>query len=51
MDGASPRDKLVAFRVNAEEDVELQRKMACRGVTDKSAYFRSRIEEDTCDQP
>lgn len=46
MQGATPRDKLVAFRLNTEEDQERERKMARRGMTDKSVYFRTLMHED-----
>lgn len=45
LDGAGPRDKLVAFRVNAEEEQEMEVKRLRRGL-DVSNYFRTLMHED-----
>jgi hypothetical protein len=44
--GATPRSKLVAFRLNAEEDRERIEKMASRGISDTSDYYRTLQKED-----
>lgn len=46
MQGATPRDSLVAFRLNTEEADEMVRKMGIRGIREKSAYFRTLMHED-----
>jgi hypothetical protein len=46
MQGSTPRDKLVAFRLNTEEDAERLENMNRRGLTDTSKYFRTLMHED-----
>ena len=46
MQGETPRDKIVAFRLNTAEEQELGRKMAHRGLSNQSVYFRTLMHED-----
>jgi len=46
-DGSGPREKLVAFRLNAEEVAERDSNMARRGLSDVSAYYRTLQQEDS----
>lgn len=45
-DGATVRNKLVAFRVNDEEAADLERKKARRGIRETSDYYRTLQKED-----
>ncbi len=46
-EGATIREGIVAFRLNAEETDEFEANMADRGITDRSAYLRTLIHEDS----
>lgn len=46
LEGATKRETLVAFRLNEEEQRELAENMARRGLTEKSAYYRTLQRED-----
>jgi hypothetical protein len=46
-DGASVRFKLVAIRLNAEEELELERMKRARGIDQNSEYLRTLMREDS----
>ncbi len=46
LDGSAPRNKLVAFRLNPEEDAEMIEKMTARNEPEVSRYFRTLMHED-----
>lgn len=45
LDGSAPRGKLVAIRLNPEEEAELEEKRARRSLG-ISSYFRTLMKED-----
>lgn len=46
LDGSAPRGRIVAFRLNPDDEKTLDEKMARRGEKEISSYFRSRMYED-----
>lgn len=44
--GSTLRTKLIAFRLNDEEDADRVQKMQARSITDVSAYYRTLQDED-----
>lgn len=45
LDGSAPRARLIAFRLNPDEEAELERKREQRGLG-ISDYFRTLMRED-----